>query len=109
MPWKVLQTAFAAIATVPSVEVSDPTSTRPTWKMLPSMPVGMPIFMMRFVIVQLKRYGTPFAKWIGWFSFDRITIIATAPKARDTSVGIATPAVPILKPRTSSALLCQFH
>ena len=98
---KLFAMAFAAICVVPNMAIILTVSTRPSWKMLFSMPFGIPICRICFII----RIFTPLVVPIRMSSFGSLSLHIRMKQAiiREISDAPAAPATLQWNPKINSA------
>ena len=101
---RLLATALAEMCTVPNSEIMLTTSTRPSWNRLFSSAEGMPMYRILRIMAGRGRHTAPQVTRAGLSCRVVVARMSTAPTMRETSVGTATPATPILSTKTQKAL-----
>ena len=93
MESRLFATPFAAIWLVPNAAMMLTTSTRPSWKIPFSIPLGMPIKRIRFTIVA-STLNFPLVRKTRLSGLCKNVKSTTPATPRETNDGMATPATP---------------
>ena len=103
-PSRLLATALAEICTVPNTVMMATTRMRPAWNRLFSKAEGIPMRRMRPASAVSTWCSEAASRQTVFSGFAPARRISTAATARDTTLGQATPATPIFRPNTHTAL-----